>query len=128
MFFYLFDYALNSRRSLFFNLTKIFGLNRSRIHLLYKYIGCSKNSLYKSLISFKDLYCFYRLKRLLCNSFMIEKPLKRFYHKKLKDKFHKAGYHALRLRKGYPIRGQRTHTNASTAQKRLYTRFFDDYI
>lgn len=115
---------LSLKRSLYFSLKKILGLNEKGINHIFKFLGYSllnKDLTFRLLL--KDGF-FFKFKNFILKSYIINKDLRLKYKFFIKKKMDIKSYHGLRLRKGYPVRGQRTHTNAVTCQKRLHLKFF----
>lgn len=111
---YLFESKLPENKSIFFALQDIYGIGKSRSFLICKKLGFSCNLKVKTL---SDEQVNQVLKLVETLDMSLANDLKRL---KLLDKqklvFIKS-YRGLRRKKGFPVRGQRTHTNAKTAKR-----------
>lgn len=113
---YIFESKIPDEKSVFFALTYIYGINKSTSFLICKKLGFSKNLKVKNLSSEQTNKLIKILESLdiLLGSNL--KKLKQVNYKKLTSI---KSYRGLRKTYGLPVRGQRTHTNARTARKRL---------
>ena len=59
-----------------------------------------------------------RIRRTIENSYRVEGDLRREVQQNIKRKIDIGSYQGLRHRRGLPVRGQRTHTNARTRKGR----------
>ncbi len=59
-----------------------------------------------------------RIRRTIENSYRVEGDLRRVVQQNIKRKIDIGSYQGLRHRRGLPVRGQRTHTNARTRKGR----------
>lgn len=112
---HLLDTELPSNKSVFIALTNIYGINISTSKIICKKLGFS-NNLKSSELSKDQRSQIIKLIEILkipCNLEL--KKLKILKRKKLVDIKH---YRGLRQLKGFPVRGQRTRSNAKTAKKR----------
>jgi len=108
---YLLDKNLKIENNLYIELEKIYGINTFQSTYLCKKLGFTKNVKLKKLSETKKL----KLIEILKNSdIKINANLKKsqsfFRQNLIKIK----SYRGIRCLKGYPVRGQRTHTNAKT--------------
>jgi small subunit ribosomal protein S13 len=111
---YLLETKLPENKSVFFALNSVFGIGKKTSFLICKKLGFSLNLKVKNL-SAKQAS---ELLKIIDSSKLIAgtelKKIKLLNFKKL---ISIKSYKGLRKLKGYPVRGQRTHTNASTAKK-----------
>lgn len=113
---YLFESELPENKSVYFALTQILGIGRFSATLVCKKSGFSKNLKIKHLT--KDQIV--KLSSLLeSQDFVLLGDLKKLKSLNFKKLVSIKSYRGLRLKQGLPVRGQRTHTNARTAKKRL---------
>lgn len=111
---YLFESKLPENKSIYFALQYIYGIGKSRSFLICKKLGFSSNLKVKTL-SHEQVNQILKLVETL--NLSIANDLKR---SKLLDKqklISIKSYRGLRRKKGLPVRGQRTHTNAKTAKR-----------
>ena len=113
---YIFESKIPDEKSVLFALTYIYGINKSTSIFMCKTLGFAKNLKVKNLSSdqVNDL-----IKLLESLNILIESNLKKIKQINLKKLISIKSYRGLRKSYGLPIRGQRTHTNARTARKRL---------
>lgn len=110
---YLLETELKDTKPLFILLNSIFGVGRYYSLIFCKKLGISKNFKVSALTEKQKL----NVTRLIENSnLFINSELKRFLIKK-KDLINIKSYKGLRKLKGFPVRGQRTRSNAKTAKK-----------
>lgn len=109
------DIELPQKMSIFFAMTHIIGIGKFQAFFICKKLGLSKNLQVKDLS--ED-----QLQELALNIETSNLPLMGELRKikllKFKELAFIKSYKGLRLKKGLPIRGQRTHTNAQTSRKR----------
>jgi small subunit ribosomal protein S13 len=91
-------------------LTYIFGVGRTRSHETLAATGISPDARVRDL-SDEDLV---RLRDYLDGSFKLEGDLRREVAADIRRKVEIGSYQGLRHRRGLPVRGQRTKTNART--------------
>jgi len=111
---YLLDSNLPNNKPIYYALRHVYGIGESKSLLICKKLGFSSNLRVKNLSSVQINQI---LKLIESLNFVLANELKRL---KLLQKQHLVNiksYRGLRRKKGYPIRGQRTHTNAKTASK-----------
>ncbi len=112
---YLFESEVPDSKSVFFALMYIYGMGKKNSFLICKKLGFSINLKVKDL-SKEQVNKLIKIVEFL--NIKLTSDLKKF---KLFDKTKLASiksYRGLRLQKGLPVRGQRTHTNAKTSRKR----------
>ena len=111
---YLFEAQLPENKSVYFGLNYIYGIGRSRSFLICKKLGFSLNLKIKNLSSSQ----IYRVSKLIDSaSFIVASDLKRLDLLNKQRLVNIKSYRGLRKKQGFPIRGQRTHTNAKTAKR-----------
>lgn len=111
---YLLESKLPENKSIYFALQYIYGIGKSRSFLICKKLGFSSNLKVKTL---SDEQVNQVLKLVETLNISLANDLKRL---KLLDKqklISIKSYRGLRRKKGFPVRGQRTHTNARTAKR-----------
>lgn len=111
---YLFEAKLPETKSIYFGLTSIFGIGKNRSFLICKKLGFSSNMKIKDL-SENQIYKISKLIEFL--NFIIANDLKRLNLLNNQRLVNIKSYRGLRRKLGFPVRGQRTHTNAATAKK-----------
>lgn len=111
---YILETDLIEKKSIYFSLTKIFGINKFNACLICKKIGLAPNlKVYKlTLDQILKLTKFIEKSNLTINT-----NLKKSQIMLTKKLVQIKAYKGIRKLRGYPIRGQRTHTNAKTATK-----------
>jgi small subunit ribosomal protein S13 len=90
-------------------LTYIFGLGRSRSTQILAALKIDPNTRVRDLTDDEVT----RIRQYLDN-YMVEGDLRREIAQNIKRKMEIGAYQGLRHRRGLPVRGQRTHTNART--------------
>lgn len=111
---YLFESKLSEAKSVYFGLTSIYGIGKSRAFLICKKIGLSLNLKGKNL-SASQIHQITKVVESL--NYILANDLKRSLLLNKQRLISIRSYKGLRRKKGFPIRGQRTHTNARTAKK-----------
>lgn len=112
---YLFESELPENKSIFFAMTHVFGIGKIQALRICRQLGFSKNLKTKNL-SKEQIQ---KLVSIVENSnLVLTSDLKKVKLLKLKKLLSMKSYKGLRLKRGLPVRGQRTHTNARTARKR----------
>lgn len=113
MLLYLFNKTLKSSINILRALTVLYGINRYQSKQICKQIGINPQSK-MSLIRKSHINL---LTKYISRNIKIEQFLKRSKRKKLKKLLRIKLNRALRFRRGLPVRGQRTRTNAKTIKK-----------
>lgn len=111
---YLFESKLPENKSIHFTLKYIFGIGSRQSILICKKLGFSNNLKVQSL---SDDQISQIVKVIDSLDLILANDLKKFKLLVLKRLISIKSYKGLRRKKGLPIRGQRTHTNAKTARK-----------
>ena len=91
-------------------LTYIFGIGRSRAETILKKINIS-NSIKAKDLSEEEIV---KIREYIENNFTIEGDLRREISQNIKRLIEVNSYRGIRHKRGLPVRGQRTHTNART--------------
>ena len=110
---YLFESKLSESKSVYFGLTSIYGIGKSRSFLICKKIGLSLNLKIKDLSSNQINQI---LKVVESSGYVVANDLRRSVLLSKQRLVSIKSYRGLRRKKGFPVRGQRTHTNARTAK------------
>jgi len=113
---YFFETELKQNKPLYFELTKIYGVNVSSAKLLCKKLGICPNLKVKDLESFQEEAL---LKIIDALKIPINNELKKRQSLNFKKLVSIKTYRGLRRLQGFPVRGQRTHTNAKSAKKKI---------
>ena len=111
---YILETELNKNKSIFFALTKIYGINLNTSIIICKKLGFSKNLKIKNLTDKQEKKIIFITNRLNIN---INNKLKKLKTIQVKNLISMKSYRGLRRLKRFPVRGQRTRSNASTAKK-----------
>ena len=111
---YLFKAKLNPKTSIFYALCSIYGISIKSSKTFCKKLGFCENLkvAYLSESQIKKLHKLIDSSNLLLNNDLISAT-----HSNLKLAVKIKSYKGLRRLKGFPVRGQRTHTNANSAKK-----------
>ncbi|MEN8041338.1 MAG: 30S ribosomal protein S13 [Actinomycetota bacterium] len=91
-------------------LTYVFGIGRSRANQILGALDIDYNTKVRDLTDAEVL----RIRQFIDSNYKIEGDLRREVAQNIKRKIEIGSYQGLRHRKGLPVRGQRTHTNART--------------
>jgi small subunit ribosomal protein S13 len=91
-------------------LTYIYGVGRSRAQQALAATGVDPNTRVKDLVE-SDVI---KLRDFIEGNFKVEGDLRREVSADIRRKVEIGSYQGIRHRKGLPVRGQRTHTNART--------------
>lgn len=111
---YLFESNLPDNKSIYFSLRSIYGIGRQKSFFLCKKLGFSLNFKMKNLSNHQVSQISKLVESL---NFIIANDLKRLNLLSNQRLINIKSYRGLRRKKGFPVRGQRTHTNAQTAKK-----------
>ncbi|PSK99138.1 SSU ribosomal protein S13P [Haloactinopolyspora alba] len=98
-------------------LTYIFGIGRTRALETLQNTGVSPETRVKDITD-EDLV---KLRDWIENNYQIEGDLRREVQGDIRRKIEIGSYQGIRHRRGLPVRGQRTHTNARTRKGRKKT-------
>lgn len=91
-------------------LTYVFGIGRSRANQTLDALDIDYNTKVRDLADAEVL----RIRQFVDSNYKIEGDLRREVAQNIKRKIEIGSYQGLRHRRGLPVRGQRTHTNART--------------
>ncbi len=91
-------------------LTYIYGIGRKKAEEICTTIGIPANKRVNELTDEETL----KIRELIDNNYQVEGDLRREVSLNIKRLMDLGCYRGLRHRKGLPVRGQRTHTNART--------------
>ncbi|RLE16781.1 MAG: 30S ribosomal protein S13 [Actinobacteria bacterium] len=91
-------------------LTYVFGIGRSRANQALVALDIDYNTKVRDLTDAEVL----RIRQFIDSNYKIEGDLRREIAQNIKRKIEIGSYQGLRHRRGLPVRGQRTHTNART--------------
>jgi small subunit ribosomal protein S13 len=95
-------------------LTYIFGIGLTRAHLVCDNLEIDRGTKVRDLTDDEVV----RIRRFLEQNFQVEGDLRRDVAQNIKRKVEIGSYQGVRHRRGLPVRGQRTHTNARTRKGR----------
>jgi len=112
---YLLETKLPEKKSILFALTYIYGINKKTSYLICKKMGFTINFKVKDITQEQSNNI---LKTLNYSRILLGNELKKFKMVSVKKMISIKSYRGLRKLKGFPVRGQRTHTNAKSARKR----------
>lgn len=113
---YIFESSIPDEKSVGFALTYLYGINKSTSFSICKKLGFSKNLKVKNLSDDQINELTQILESL---DILIGNNLKKSKQLNFKKLISIKSYRGLRKTYGLPVRGQRTHTNARTARKKL---------
>lgn len=91
-------------------LTYIFGIGLSRSRQILRETGIDPDTRVRELTDEEVI----AIRRYIDENFKVEGDLRREISQDIKRKMEIGSYQGLRHRRGLPVRGQRTHTNART--------------
>ncbi len=91
-------------------LTYIFGIGRSRSIEIIDRLGLDRDTKVRDLTDDEVV----RIRQIIDDSYRVEGDLRRDVAQNIKRKIEIGAYQGIRHRRGLPVRGQRTHTNART--------------
>ena len=117
---YLFESKLPETKSVYFGLCYIYGIGKSRAFLICKKLGFALNLKIKDL---SDRQIRQISKTVESLSFIIANDLRRSNLLSKQRLIAIKSYRGLRRKQGFPVRGQRTHTNAKTSKKTVSISF-----
>ena len=92
------------------SLTYIFGIGRTKAQLVCDETGIDRNTRVRDLTDEEVV----RLRNWIDANLKVEGDLRRDISQDIKRKMEIGSYQGIRHRRGLPVRGQRTHTNART--------------
>jgi small subunit ribosomal protein S13 len=89
-------------------LTYIYGIGRTRAEQICDAVGIERGTKIRDLTEEEAT----RIRRYIEQSYQVEGDLRREVQQNIKRKVEIGSYQGIRHRRGLPVRGQRTHTNA----------------
>jgi small subunit ribosomal protein S13 len=101
-------------KRLVISLTYIYGIGPTRAGLVCEQTGISPDTKVRSLTDDEVA----RIRRFIESNFQVEGDLRREVQQNIKRKIEIGSYQGIRHRRGLPVRGQRTHTNARARKGR----------
>ena len=104
-------------KRLVISLTYIFGLGRSTAVEICKKLGVDEATRPETL----DNNQIIKLREIVDKEYVVESERKRIVMNNIKNKMDIGSYEGLRHRRGLPVRGQRTRTNARTRKGKAKT-------
>ena len=111
---YILETKLPENKSVFFALTYIYGIGEKTSYLICKKLGFSINLKIKNLTQEQSMDI---IKIIDSSQLTLSNELKKLKSLSLKRLVSIKSYRGLRKMRGLPVRGQRTHTNAKSANK-----------
>lgn len=111
---YLLETKLPENKSIFFALTYVYGIGEKTSILICKKLGFSVNLKVKDITQDQLIEI---LKVIDSSQLVLSNELKNLKILTLKKLVSIKSYRGLRRSKGFPVRGQRTHTNAKSSRK-----------
>ena len=111
---YILEAKLPENKSVFFALTYIYGIGEKTSYLICKKLGFSINLKIKNLTQEQSMDI---IKIIDSSQLTLSNELKKLKSLSLKRLVSIKSYRGLRKMRGLPVRGQRTHTNAKSANK-----------
>lgn len=96
------------------SLTYIFGIGRSTARMILKELGIDETRKTQDLTEEEIV----RIREFVDNQVKVEGDLKREVSQNIKRLIEINSYRGIRHKRGLPVRGQRTHTNARTRKGR----------
>jgi small subunit ribosomal protein S13 len=111
---YLLETKLPENKSIFFALTYVYGIGEKTSILICKKLGFSVNLKVKDITQDQSIEI---LKIIDSSQLLLSNELKKLKILTLKKLVNIKSYRGLRRSKGFPVRGQRTHTNAKSSSK-----------
>ena len=91
-------------------LTYIYGVGHSRARQICEHTGIESGTRIRELTDDEVA----RIRRFIDQNYEVEGDLRRDVQQSIKRKIEIGSYQGIRHRRGLPVRGQRTHTNART--------------
>ena len=89
-------------------LTYIFGIGLTRSHEICEGLGINPDTRVRDLTDDETA----KIRRFIDQNYRVEGDLRREVQQNIKRKIEIGSYQGIRHRRGLPVRGQRTHTNA----------------
>ena len=95
-------------------LTYIFGLGKTRSQQILDQLEISQDTKVRDLTDSEVV----KIRQFIDSNYLVEGDLRREVAQNIKRKVEIGSYQGIRHRRGLPVRGQRTHTNARTRKGR----------
>ena len=111
---YLLETKLPENKSIFFALTYVYGIGEKTSILICKKLGFSINLKVKDITQDQSIDI---LKVIDSSQLLLSNELKKLKILSIKKLVSIKSYRGLRKSRGFPVRGQRTHTNAKSARR-----------
>ena len=111
---FILETELLEKKSVYFSLTSIFGINQYQALVICKKLGLSANCKLSILTSEQIVKLIKFIEKL---NLLISYDLKKSNILLTKKQIQIKTYKSIRKLRGLPVRGQRTHTNGKTAAK-----------
>ena len=111
---YLFETKLPENKSIFFALTFIYGIGKKTSFIICKKLGFSINLKVKNLSKDQSIGI---VKMIESSQLVLSNELKKLRSLSFKRLISIKSYRGIRKVRGFPVRGQRTHTNAKSARR-----------
>ena len=111
---YILESKLSENKSIYFALRSVYGIGKNKAFLICKQLGFSYNLKVKNVSPNKINQI---LKLVESLNFVFANDLKKIKLLRKQHLINIKSYRGLRRKKGFPVRGQRTHTNARTSKK-----------
>lgn len=112
---FLFQSELPEDKPVAFALTYIYGIGKTNSFIICKKLGFSQNLRIKDLSNEQVLQMGKVIDGL---GLQLASELKKLKSLKIKNLVNVKSYRGLRINRGLPVRGQRTHTNAKTSRRK----------
>jgi len=119
---YLFGTYIKKKNNIRIALSSIYGIGYTNASNICNSIGIGKKANIKN-INNRQLY---NIRKIIKNKYKITGDLRKFISINIKRYIEIKSYHGLRHKLSYPVRGQRTHTNAQTQKLLSKDRFFKE--
>lgn len=111
---YLLETTLPDNKSVTFALAQVYGIGKTTSFLICKKLGFSLNLKIKDLTQEQVVEL---LKLIDSLNLILNNELKKLKTLVIKNLIEIKSYRGLRRVRGFPVRGQRTHTNAKSARR-----------
>jgi len=111
---YLLRTRISDKKKIFIALQKVYGLGKNQSKNICCKLGLSENAF---IFELKERHKSNLLKLVQELGFVIKSDLRRATSVFKNKLFEIRAYRGIRAKRGFPVRGQRTHTNAKTAKK-----------
>jgi small subunit ribosomal protein S13 len=112
----IFESELSKEKPVRFALANIYGIGLKQSKTICKKLGFSINLKFNDVSEDQIIKI---IKTIELSSLLVASDLKKYRSTKFKDLISIKSYRGLRRNAGLPVRGQRTHTNAKTSQRRF---------